>query len=102
MAKQVFKHVFLEYSEYQRYLELKKRNEELVERVTSLEKIIRELKDRDGHGIGQILEKEGHEQLKAPLLSQTESITLPPSARVQTKETLKQEAKPWYFLGRPT
>ncbi len=96
MAKDtpVYKHVFLEYSEYQRFLELKRRNEELVEKVRYLEKKLADSEDQKGHGLSEILAKERQEKLNPPLMGQSASITLPPSARNEVE-------KPWYFLGKP-
>ncbi len=104
MAKEtpVYKHVFLEYSEYQRFLELKRRNEELVEKNRQLEKKIAELEDQKGHGLSELIEKENREKLKRPLVGLSSSITLPPSAKGQKEEYDEyDDTKPWYFLGKP-
>ncbi len=93
------KHVFLEYSEYQRFLELKRRNEELVEKIRMLEEKVRDLEeDRQGHGFADLVAKEQAEKLKPPLVGMTESITLPPSAQIGGSN---HRERPWYFLGPP-
>ena len=104
----VYKHVFLDYSEYQRLLEANKRNEELLAKIKNLEKKVGELQDQEGQGHypRSLLRKEYNEQLKTPLLGITDSITLPPSAQPGQALEISQKEKekdtvPWFFLGPP-
>ncbi len=90
------KHIFLEFGEYQHFLELKKRNEELVKKNRELENEIKMLKT-DGRGLQSILEKEAREKINPPLVGQAESITLPPGSYANTSKAEKK----WYFLGKP-
>ena len=110
--KAVYKHVFLEYSEYQRLLETSSKYEDLLEKFKTLQKKIHELeKDQEGKGLHKLVEKEYTEKLQTPLLGLAESITLPPSAQIQqihenevTSKTARRKRKtssPWYYLGRP-
>ncbi len=116
MAQSLHKHVFLDYSEYQRLLELKERNETLSQKIKSLEKIIAQLEQRDQEGKGlqkELEEKTQKEQLITPLVGIAESITLPPnvaeSTSTSSKKSLKGDGtkKPktktnkWYFIGLP-
>ncbi len=95
------KHVFLEYSEYQRFMELKRRNEELVEKNRDLENEIKMLR-KQGGGIQDILEKEQKEKLKAPLVGEIASITLPPSVQTAIATAPDLMETKWYFLGKPS
>ncbi len=95
----LYKHIFIEYGEYERLLELKKRNEELIEKTRTLENRIKSLEqDRVGHGLQEILAKEAKEKVNPPLIGTVPSITLPPST---STEALSSVAYPWYFLGIP-
>ena len=102
----VSKHVFLDYSEYERLLTAKQKNDELMEKVKNLEQKVSQLvenreKNQDGRGLpanlsSLIAVKEDANQLKTPLAGVLDSITFPPSA------TLPEETKKnWYFLGVP-
>ncbi len=99
---QVYKHVFLDFQEYQRLLDTKKRCEVLAEKVKKLEKEIVELKEAPKEGTGNLsgvlARKEERDNLKQPLPGIIDSITLPPSA--QFEDSQKSEKK-WYYLGKP-
>ncbi len=111
---QLHKHVFLDYSEYQRLLELKDRNEKLSQKIKSLEKTISELEQRDQEGKGlqkELEEKTYKAQLQTPLVGLAESITLPPNVVVpqtSSKTSLKGKGVKsvkatwkWYYIGPP-
>ncbi len=107
-SKQVHKHVFLEYSEYERLLDAYKKNEELLHKVKDLEEQVKKLKsvtDQQGTGINTLPETEYQHKLQRPLIGVTESITTPPSARIERsgrgKSKIKKEQELWYFLGPP-
>ncbi len=117
MAHTLYKHVFLEYSEYQRLLELKDRNEELLQKIKALEMKLSEFeRDQKGHGDGiqqKLEEKTYREKLQPPLVGLAESITLPPSASAPAAVSVKNSSevkgsgsqylkkKKWYFIGPP-
>ncbi len=97
---QVHKHVFLDYTEYQRLLEAQNHVEHLRKRIQELEKKVSELQqDQDGKGLADLTEKENKEKLQAPLVGIAESITLPPNTRIQEDDSPSLNKK-WYFLGK--
>ena len=112
MSGTVFKHVFLDFYEYQRLLEAKEKNEELLVKIRDLERRLEDmekLKNQDGKGnlSGLIANKEKRESLNPPMPKILPSISMPPSAQIDNsteKEKRKaydtQQTK-WYFLGPP-
>ncbi len=108
MSSRVYKHVFLEYAEYERLLSAKKKNEELLNKVRILQEKVVELetKGRNQHGSGLdksssnlsrlFAEKNDQDDLKVPLPGVLNSITFPPSAKLDAQNDSK-----WYYLGIP-
>ncbi len=100
-SKPIYKHVFLEYGEYQRLLNAKKRNDELLQKVKTLEKQVDDLqKDQGGKGLETIVDPIFQEKRQNPLIEWSESITTPPSARMNNSVKTATSSL-WYFLGVP-
>ncbi len=104
---QIYKHVFLEYSEYQRLLELKKKNELLQQKINQLQKELTEEKrmKQDGSGLDTNLSARlarKDQELETPQPGILNSITFPPSARLQEEEKNKTLEEKWYYLGMPS
>ncbi len=108
MSGTVTKHVFLDLNEYQRLLQAKEKNEELLGRIKQLEKQLEEAdavkrkRNQDGHGnlSGIVARKEQEDALQQPFATITDSISLPPSAQIPSTID-KHTEKKWYFLGPP-
>ncbi len=104
---EISKHVFLEYGEYQRLLDAKRKSELLLLKVRELEQKLIRLEKVAGNqsGTGQnnlsglIATKESENELESPLPGVLSSITLPPSASFSDKAPKK--VVNWYFLGIP-
>ena len=101
---QVYKHVFLDFQEYQRLLEAKRRSEILAVKVKELERKVAELKDgrQEGTGslAGMLARKQRRDELEEPFSEIIDSITMPSSANLgETQHT--QNGEKWYYLGKP-
>ena len=108
MTSEISKHIFLDYSEYQRLLEAKRKSEQLLEKVRQLEEKIMHLEKRansqSGSGANNLssLIATKENELDSPLPSVLNSITFPPSATLaHVSDASKSKNEKWYFLGIP-
>ncbi len=105
----ISKHVFLEYGEYQRLLEAKRKNELLLLKVRELEQTVSRLKNMPGNQSGSGSAQtnlsgviaSNDNALETPLPGLLNSITFPPSATLSESAVESRKEKKWYFLGIP-